>query len=119
MALLERPIDSEIGEINLPLTLDIFNRPRQLVCFKKGKSTLTKYRLIDKNKGTRVAFFPVTGRTHQLRVHAAHQKGLNSPIVGDSLYGNNNERLFLHAASLVFRHPYTNEIIEIDSTVPF
>ena len=119
VALLERPIDPAMGEINLPLTLDIFNRPRQLVCFEIGKSALTKYRLIDHNKGTRVAFFPVTGRTHQLRVHAAHQKGLNSPILGDSLYGKSNERLFLHAASLVFRHPQTNEIIEVDSTVPF
>ena len=119
VALLERPIDSDLGEINLPLTLDIFNRPRQLVCFEKGKQALTKYRLINNKKGTRVAFFPVTGRTHQLRVHAAHQKGLNSPILGDSLYGNSNERLFLHAASLVFKHPQTNEIIEVDSTVPF
>ena len=118
VALLERPIDSDLGEINLPLTLDIFNRPRQLVCFEKGKQALTKYRLIN-NKGTRVVFSPVTGRTHQLRVHAAHQKGLNSPILGDSLYGNSNDRLFLHAASLVFKHPQTNEIIEVDSTVPF
>ncbi len=118
VALLERPIDFDLGEINLPLTLDIFNRPRQLVCFEKGKPALTKYRLIN-NKGTRIEFFPVTGRTHQLRVHAAHQKGLNSPILGDSLYGNSNERLFLHAASLVFRHPQTNEIIEVDSQVPF
>ena len=119
VALLERPIDSDLGEINLPLTLDIFNRPRQLVCFEKGKPALTKYRLINNKKGTRVVFFPVTGRTHQLRVHAAHQKGLNSPILGDSLYGNSNDRLFLHAASLVFKHPQTNEIIEVDSTVPF
>ena len=119
VALLERPIDSDLGEINLPLTLDIFNRPRQLVCFEKGKQALTKYRLINNKKGTRVVFFPVTGRTHQLRVHAAHQKGLNSPILGDSLYGNSNDRLFLHAASLVFKHPQTNEIIEVDSTVPF
>ena len=118
VALLEHPIDSGLGEIDLPLTLDIFNRPRQLVCFEKGKPALTKYRLINK-KGTRIEFFPVTGRTHQLRVHAAHQKGLNSPILGDSLYGNSNERLFLHAASLVFRHPQTNEIIEVDSQVPF
>lgn len=118
VALLERPIDFDLGEINLPLTLDIFNRPRQLVCFEKGKPALTKYRLIN-TKGTRIEFFPVTGRTHQLRVHAAHQKGLNSPILGDSLYGNSNERLFLHAASLVFRHPQTNEIIEVDSQVPF
>ena len=119
VALLERPIDSDLGEINLPLTLDIFNRPRQLVCFEKGKQALTKYRLINNKKGTRVELSPVTGRTHQLRVHAAHQKGLNSPILGDSLYGNSNERLFLHAASLVFKHPQTNEIIEVDSTVPF
>ena len=119
VALLERPIDSDLGEINLPLTLDTFNRPRQLVCFEKGKQALTKYRLINDKKGTRVVFFPVTGRTHQLRVHAAHQKGLNSPILGDSLYGNSNDRLFLHAASLVFKHPQTNEIIEVDSTVPF
>ena len=119
VALLERPIDSDLGEINLPLTPDIFNRPRQLVCFEKGKQALTKYRLINNKKGTRIVFFPVTGRTHQLRVHAAHQKGLNSPILGDSLYGNSNDRLFLHAASLVFKHPQTNEIIEVDSTVPF
>ena len=119
VALLERPINSDLGEINLPLTLDIFNRPRQLVCFEKGKPALTKYRLINNDKVTRVAFFPVTGRTHQLRVHAAHQKGLNSPILGDSLYGNNNERLFLHAASLVFRHPQTNQLIEVNSSIPF
>ena len=59
VALLERPIDSDLGEINLPLTLDIFNRPRQLVCFEKGKPALTKYRLINNKKGTRIEFFPL------------------------------------------------------------
>ncbi len=120
VAILQESIASDSGTITLPLRVDLFNRPRQLVCFEHGKNTLTKYSIIkNKKTETRIAFYPVTGRTHQLRVHSAHKKGLNSPILGDSLYGTADKRLFLHAASLVFEHPITNKKIEIHSRVPF
>ena len=68
---------------------------------------------------TRIAFYPKTGRTHQLRLHAAHRRGLNSPIVGDDLYGHPADRLYLHAHSLTFTHPRTKEVITIDAKTPF
>lgn len=120
VAILQEPIASDNGKVTLPLRVDLFNRPRQLVCLEHGKNALTKYSIIkNKKTETRIAFYPVTGRTHQLRVHSAHKNGLNSPILGDSLYGTADERLYLHAASLVFKHPVTNKKIEINSTVPF
>ena len=87
-ALLSKEIDQLEGEISLPLTADIYNRPRQLVCFATGKKSVTRYKVIKTyNAMTKVDFWPLTGRTHQLRMHSAHELGLNAPIVGDDLYG--------------------------------
>lgn len=108
------------GEVSLPLRVDLEDRPRQLVCFEHGKPALTKFEVIERSKGTtRIAFYPHTGRTHQLRVHAAHKKGLNAPIIGDDLYGQKADRLYLHAEYLSFWHPITKERMEISCPAPF
>lgn len=107
-ALLSKVLDQQEGEIDLPLSPDLFNRPRQLVCFETGKKSVTKWKTIKSYQAmTKVDFWPLTGRTHQLRMHAAHELGLNAPIVGDDLYGTAAERLCLHAAYLEFMHPGT------------
>ncbi len=119
-ALLSGVISQEEGEINLPLRGDLDNRPRQLVCFEFGKKAITKFKVIKRNENrTKVHFFPLTGRTHQLRMHAAHQLGLNTPIVGDDLYGTSDERLFLHARHLEFTHPKTGERMLFDKEEDF
>ena len=112
VALLDGIVKIPSGEINLPLRVDLDDRPRQLVCYEYGKPALTHFETIDtKKRRTKVYFYPVTGRTHQLRVHAAHTQGLNTPIVGDDLYGTKGERLHLHAESITFRHPVSKEIV--------
>ncbi len=97
------------GMIDLPLLPNPYDRPRQMVDKEHGKVAITKYVIRERREdGTiRVDFYPLTGRTHQLRVHAAHPEGLNAPIVGDRLYGTAGERLMLHAAELSFVHPIT------------
>lgn len=106
VAILEGVLSDDEGSINLPLRVDLDNRPRQLVCYEHGKTAYTNWKVVERlNNRTRIHFFPVTGRTHQLRVHAAHPLGLNVPIVGDDLYGNSAERLYLHAETLEFKHP--------------
>jgi tRNA pseudouridine32 synthase/23S rRNA pseudouridine746 synthase len=115
VALLEGIIEEDEGTIDLPLRVDLDDRPRQLVCYEHGKPAKTKWKVIAREQGrTRVLFFPVTGRTHQLRVHAAHSLGLKTPIVGDDLYGNKANRLHLHAQSIEFFHPTTNEWMKIE-----
>jgi tRNA pseudouridine32 synthase/23S rRNA pseudouridine746 synthase len=105
-ALLSNKIEGGEGEISLPLRGDLNNRPRQLVCFEHGKKATTRWKVVAYEDGkTRIHFWPLTGRTHQLRMHAAHELGLNAPIVGDDLYGTTAERLYLHAAHLEFIHP--------------
>ena len=114
-ALLSKVIDGEEGEITLPLTPDPFNRPAQLVCFETGKKSITKWKAIERTSNTtKVHFWPLTGRTHQLRMHSAHELGLNAPIVGDDLYGTADKRLYLHAAQLAFIHPNTKEKISFE-----
>ena len=109
-ALLSKAITETEGEIDLPLCADPFNRPRQLVCFQTGKNSVTRYKVIESNGAvTKVHFWPLTGRTHQLRMHSAHELGLNAPIVGDDLYGTASTRLYLHAAYISFVHPKTRE----------
>ncbi|RFZ93014.1 RluA family pseudouridine synthase [Mucilaginibacter conchicola] len=109
-ALLSNVIATEEGEINLPLRGDPDDRPRQLVCFEHGKKAITRYKVVECKEGrTKIYFWPQTGRTHQLRMHAAHPQGLNAPIVGDDLYGSPAERLYLHAAHLEFIHPVSGE----------
>ena len=106
VALLDGVLKQSSGTIDLPLRVDIDNRPFQLVCQEYGKHALTEWELIEKLENqTKIRFFPVTGRTHQLRVHAAHPLGLNTPIVGDDLYGKKKDRLYLHAESIEFSHP--------------
>ncbi|SUI65738.1 Ribosomal large subunit pseudouridine synthase A [Shewanella putrefaciens] len=100
------------GQISLPLRGDLDDRPRQLVCHEFGKAAQTHWELshIDEMACTaRVYLFPKTGRTHQLRVHCAHSEGLNTPIVGDDLYGTRANRLHLHADLLMLQHPVTRE----------
>jgi tRNA pseudouridine32 synthase/23S rRNA pseudouridine746 synthase len=103
------------GTISLPLAADYLNRPRQLVDHVAGKEAVTHYRVIRETEDgrTHIYFYPKTGRTHQLRLHAAHADGLNAPIVGDTLYGRPSDRLYLHAESITFVHPATGEEMTI------
>lgn len=120
VALLNGTLERHEGIINLPLRVDLNDRPRQLVCHKWGKSAQTKWKIISrKNKQTKVHFSPVTGRTHQLRMHAAHSEGLNMPIVGDDLYGTKSSRLHLHAEFLEFIHPISKKIMTIQVEADF
>ena len=108
------------GFIRLPLRPDFDNRPLQMVCYEYGKPAVTRYEIINViHQHTRIAFYPETGRTHQLRVHAAHPEGLNCPIVGDPLYGQPANRLHLHAERLEFRHPITDKRMQIIKEAPF
>ena len=104
------------GIISLAIRPDPLNRPYQIVDEMGGKVATTKYQMIDEY---RIFLFPQTGRTHQLRVHCAHQAGLNNPIKGDALYGTKDERLFLHAESIQFIHPTTHEKMFLESKAPF
>jgi tRNA pseudouridine32 synthase/23S rRNA pseudouridine746 synthase len=114
VALLDGLLEQSHGYIDLPLRVDLEDRPRQLVCYEHGKSAQTKWKTIEvKNGKTKVHFYPITGRTHQLRVHASHSLGLQTPIVGDDLYGTKADRLHLHAEYIQFEHPVTKEIMEI------
>lgn len=119
-----RPANDE-GEIDLPLVVDWPNRPRQIVCHDTGKPSLTHYRVVGETHvdgvGTlaRIALAPVTGRTHQLRVHLA---SLGCPIAGDPFYGiagDTAPRMMLHACRLAFAHPLTGEPLVFESAVPF
>lgn len=119
-ALLNGIVDETEGAISLPLRVDLEDRPKQLVCYEHGKNAFTKYKVLAYENGkTRIQFFPITGRTHQLRVHAAHQLGLNCPIVGDDLYGTKGERLCLHAQWIQFKHPITKELVEFSCEAAF
>lgn len=120
IALLEGEVPQDEGEIRLPLCPDPLDRPRQIVSEEFGKPALTHYRVLERTSGkTLIAFYPQTGRTHQLRVHAAHPQGLHCPILGDELYGRKAERLYLHAEYLAFTHPITSERIEIQKSPAF
>jgi tRNA pseudouridine32 synthase / 23S rRNA pseudouridine746 synthase len=119
-ALLSGTLPKTEGEINLPLRPDLFNRPRQMVCFENGKTSITKWKAVETIEGvTKVHFWPLTGRTHQLRMHAAHELGLNTPIVGDDIYGSADTRLYLHAASLSFIHPETKVRVSFEIAEDF
>ena len=119
-----RPAADE-GEIDLPLVVDWPNRPRQVVCHDTGKPSLTHYRVAGETHVdgvgtlTRIALAPVTGRTHQLRVHLA---ALGCPIAGDPFYGRAGDaspRMMLHARRLEFAHPLTGAALAFESPVPF
>jgi tRNA pseudouridine32 synthase/23S rRNA pseudouridine746 synthase len=114
VALLDGIVFENEGFIDLPLRVDLDNRPNQLVCYEHGKSARTKFEVISReNNQTRIHFYPITGRTHQLRVHASHNLGLNCPIIGDDLYGTKANRLHLHAEEITFEHPITKKEINI------
>ena len=120
VALLDGILNEDSGTINLPLRVDLDDRPRQLVCFEHGKKAETKWKVIErKDNRTRINLFPITGRTHQLRVHASHPLGLNTPIIGDDLYGKKAHRLHLHAAFLEFSHPTTKEKMSFHKKAEF
>lgn len=119
-ALLDGIFSADEGTINLPLSLNPLDRPRQIVDQESGRVAITQYKVIQRGKHqTRVAFYPLTGRTHQLRLHAAHPLGLNCPIVGDALYGKTDTRLYLHAELLEFVHPLSGEKICIERKSDF
>ena len=110
----------ETGTIHLPLCLNPLDRPRQMVSEEYGKPAMTEYRILNySDKYIRIAFYPLTGRTHQLRVHSAHHQGLNCPILGDELYGKKADRLYLHAEYIEFRHPIYGDIICIQKEAEF
>lgn len=120
VALLEGRITLPKGRIELPLRPDLHDRPRQAVDPLHGKPAITEYEVLEfRNGRTRIAFYPLTGRTHQLRVHAAHPAGLDAPILGDRLYGTTADRLFLHAERIEFRHPATGDRIAIEKPADF
>ncbi|WP_428356921.1 pseudouridine synthase [Methyloprofundus sp.] len=91
-----------------------------LIRYEHGRAAKTQWQVIAiSNNQTRVYFYPITGRTHQLRVHSAHISGLNTPIVGDDLYGNKASRLHLHAESLEFTHPVTKKVMHLQLEAEF
>ena len=119
VALLDGHVAADKGVVELPLRPNIDDRPRQMAS-PDGKPAVTRYQVLGREGGhTRVAFYPETGRTHQLRVHAAHPRGLNAPIVGDNLYGKRADRLYLHAESVGFTHPRTGKHLSLHAPVPF
>lgn len=125
VAVVTGEVKEKYGEINLPIMTDWPNRPKQKIDFKDGKKSRTQYRLTEYNKlknVSRLELAPVTGRTHQLRIHL---KSINHAILGDELYAspetiNQSKRLLLHASYLSFQHPYNKDkIIKITSPPEF
>lgn len=121
VALLEGIVPKDKGTVDLPLCLNPLDRPRQMVHTEHGKPAITDYQVLERMDGkrTRIAFYPRTGRTHQLRIHAAHPLGLHCPIIGDELYGKKAKRLYLHAEYLEFTHPITGETLRITKEAEF
>ena len=107
------------GTISLPIRPNPLDRPRQVVDTVKGREAITHYKVIDTQGDTaRIALYPVTGRTHQLRVHCAHRDGLAAPIVGDALYGFPDRRLMLHCERIVITSA-DDKRLEFVSKTPF
>lgn len=121
VALLEGVVPKDKGTVDLPLCLNPLDRPRQMVHTEHGKPAITDYQVLERldGKRTRIAFYPRTGRTHQLRIHAAHPLGLHCPIIGDELYGEKADRLYLHAEYLEFTHSITGETVRITKEAEF
>ena len=123
IAILDGLISTEQGIIDLPLCPDYEHRPMQMVDYKNGYQAITRYEVVKRYPQqckTMVYFYPLTGRTHQLRLHAAHHAGLDTPIVGDRLYGNHSDgaRLCLHAEMIAFNHPCSGRYIELHAPLP-
>lgn len=120
IALLDGIVPEDEGTIELSLCPNPLDRPRQMVNTQYGKPAITYYQVLERtDKYTRIAFYPHTGRTHQLRVHAAHPSGLHCPIIGDELYGKKDKRLYLHAESIEFTHPVNGQSICITEKADF
>ena len=116
VAVLEDGVSPASGIVSLPLSADFLNRPRQCVDYEHGKEAVTEYEI----SGNDAVLRPLTGRTHQLRMHCAHRDGLNRPILGDPLYGRvAADRMYLHASRLEFIHPVTGKLTVIESKPPF
>jgi tRNA pseudouridine32 synthase/23S rRNA pseudouridine746 synthase len=115
LAVVEGVPQQEHGIIDLPLSSDPLNRPYQMVDYAHGKRAITEYRALTRVTKepsrcyTLLALWPHTGRTHQLRMHCAHEQGLGCPIVGDELYGQKADRLYLQAQAITFVHPVTGK----------
>ena len=121
LSVLEKQLPAE-GRIELPLSPNPDDRPRQRIDRTNGKPAITEYRIIGKTtygkealEAAKIELYPLTGRTHQLRIHCAHPDGLGTPIIGDNLYGQRAERLWLHATHLEFTHPITQERMSFDT----
>ena len=122
VAIISGKVIPEKGIISLPLMPDYLDRPRQIVDHELGKEAITEYEVLEPvdDSHLRIALYPKTGRTHQLRVHCAHQEGLNAPILGDPLYGNEMAaRLHLHAEEITFEHPLTGKKMTITRKADF
>jgi tRNA pseudouridine32 synthase / 23S rRNA pseudouridine746 synthase len=120
VAWLDGDVRGERGTIDLPLRVDLDDRPRQIVDAEHGRPAITEWQVLERSGGrTRVALSPKTGRAHQLRVHAAHRRGLGVPIVGDRLYGRADSRLLLHAEAIGLVHPHTRAHRVWHSPSPF
>lgn len=122
VALLDGIVTEQAGEITLAFRLDPDNRPYQIYDPIQGKIGITRWQLLETQTGrSRIEFTPLTGRTHQLRLHAAHPLGLGIPIIGDRLYGHGNGpgQLLLHASFLSFLHPATEQPVFWESPPPF
>ncbi|WP_302287672.1 RluA family pseudouridine synthase [Bacteroides clarus] len=120
IALLQGMVSQDTGTVELPLCPNPLDRPRQMVHAEYGKLAITDFEVLKRGDNrTRIAFYPRTGRTHQLRVHAAHPLGLHCPIIGDELYGKKAERLYLHAETLEFTHPITGKQVRISRKADF
>lgn len=120
IALLDGIVPEDEGTIELPLCPNPLDRPRQMVDTQYGKPAITYYQVLERtDKYTRIAFYPHTGRTHQLRVHAAHPSGLHCPIIGDELYGKKDKRLYLHAESIEFTHPVNGQSMCVTEKADF
>ncbi len=121
-ALLSGIVSTDRGVIELPLWGNPNNRPYQQVDWHHGKPSITHFQVIARERNyTRVEFTPLTGRTHQLRVHAADVQGLGIAILGDRFYGCSavTSRLYLHARELCFQHPHLGETLQIQAKTPF
>ena len=119
LAIVEGTPAKEHGIIDLPLASDPMNRPLQVVDHEKGKRAITEYRVLQAGQYCLLALYPHTGRTHQLRMHCAHPEGLGCPIVGDELYGEKADRLYLQAQAITFVHPLTEKRMHFELPYPF
>ena len=114
LAIVEGVPKEEHGIIDLPLLCDPMNRPRQVVDFQHGKRAITEYRVLTSSRFSLLALWPHTGRTHQLRMHCAHEQGLGCPIMGDELYGTKADRLYLQSQAISFVHPITGKKMHLE-----